>query len=72
MNVGIGTEAAQFPKKEYINVIFVAVQSMMHIFSKLSYQKQAYFTSENVTESTYVHSASCYLTNYIFQILNVR
>ncbi len=25
MNVEIGTEAAQFPKKEYINGIFVAV-----------------------------------------------
>jgi hypothetical protein len=26
MNVEIGTEAAQFPEKEYINGIFVAVQ----------------------------------------------
>jgi hypothetical protein len=26
MNVEIGTEAAQFPEKEYINVIFLAVQ----------------------------------------------
>jgi hypothetical protein len=26
MNVEIGTEAAQFPEKEYINEIFVAVQ----------------------------------------------
>ncbi len=26
MNVKIGTEAAQFPEKEYINVIFVAVR----------------------------------------------
>ncbi len=25
MNVKIGTEAAQFPEKEYINVIFIAV-----------------------------------------------
>ncbi len=25
MNVEIGTEAAQFPEKEYINEIFVAV-----------------------------------------------
>ncbi len=25
MNVEIGTEAAQFPKKEYINGIYVAV-----------------------------------------------
>jgi hypothetical protein len=27
MNVEIGTEAAQFPEKEYINAIFVAVQA---------------------------------------------
>jgi hypothetical protein len=27
MNVEIGAEAAQFPEKEYINGIFVAVQS---------------------------------------------
>ncbi len=26
MNVDIGTEAAQFPEKEYVNGIFVAVQ----------------------------------------------
>ncbi len=26
MNVEIGTEASQFPEKEYINGIFVAVQ----------------------------------------------
>ncbi len=28
MNVEIGTEAKQFPRKEYINVIFVAVHSV--------------------------------------------
>jgi hypothetical protein len=28
MNVEIGTEAAQFPEKEYINDIFLAVQSI--------------------------------------------
>jgi hypothetical protein len=27
MNVEIGTEAAKFPEKEYINGIFLAVQS---------------------------------------------
>jgi hypothetical protein len=27
MNVEIGTEAAQFPEKEYINGIFVAAQA---------------------------------------------
>jgi hypothetical protein len=29
MNVEIGTEAAQFPEKEYINGIFVAVQDVL-------------------------------------------
>jgi hypothetical protein len=28
MNVEIGTEAAPFPEKEYINVIFVEVQTV--------------------------------------------
>jgi hypothetical protein len=28
MNVEMGTEAAQFPEKEYINGIFVAVHSV--------------------------------------------
>jgi hypothetical protein len=30
MNVEIGTEAAQFLEKEYINVIFIAVQFCRH------------------------------------------
>jgi hypothetical protein len=30
MNVKIGTEAAQIPEKEYINRIFVAVQSPVY------------------------------------------
>jgi hypothetical protein len=29
MNVEIGTEAAQFPEKEYINGIFLAVQGQL-------------------------------------------
>ncbi len=38
MNVEIGTETAQFPEKEYINGIFVAVRlifqlSHVHIFN---------------------------------------
>jgi hypothetical protein len=28
MNVEIGAEAAQFPEKEYINGIFIAVQGL--------------------------------------------
>ncbi len=30
MNVEIGTEAAQFPEKEYINGIFLAVQLFLY------------------------------------------
>jgi hypothetical protein len=42
MNVEIGTEAAQFPEKDYINGIFVAVYSVGHpIFpSAFFYPKQ--------------------------------
>jgi hypothetical protein len=35
MNVEIGTEAAQFPEKEYINGIFVAVQVFLGILASL-------------------------------------
>jgi hypothetical protein len=35
MNVEIGTEAAQFPEKDYINGIFVAVQLMITSKAKL-------------------------------------
>jgi hypothetical protein len=31
VNVEIGTEAAQFPEKEYINGIFLAVHARMHL-----------------------------------------
>ncbi len=31
MNVEIGTEAAQFPEKEYITGIFLAVQSVVYM-----------------------------------------
>ncbi len=36
MNVEIGTEAPQFPEKEYINGIFVAVWLLFYIYSWLS------------------------------------
>ncbi len=41
MNVEIGTEAAQFPEKEYINGIFVAVwvALSMQILKRLSQKK---------------------------------
>ncbi len=31
MNVEIGTEATQFPEKEYINGIFLPVGTVVHI-----------------------------------------
>jgi hypothetical protein len=40
MNVEIVTEAAQFPEKEYINAIFVAVQGSS-------------YSSQNYTDSPY-------------------
>ncbi len=45
MNVEIGTEAAQFPEKDYINGIFVAVQLMITNKAKLptDHQKMLYF-----------------------------
>jgi hypothetical protein len=36
MNVEIGTEAAQFPEKEYINGIFVAVQNTFYTIHALT------------------------------------
>jgi hypothetical protein len=36
MNVEIGTEAAQFPEKEYINGIFVAVLNAVRRKRKIS------------------------------------
>jgi hypothetical protein len=33
MNVDIGAEAAQFPEKEYINGIAIAVYSSLNFFS---------------------------------------
>jgi hypothetical protein len=44
MNVEIGTEAAQFPEKEYINGIFVALQPC-HISGHISPQASGSFIS---------------------------
>ncbi len=35
MNVEIGTEAAQFPEKEYIYGIYVAVEDFQHLLTIL-------------------------------------
>jgi hypothetical protein len=43
MSVEIGTEAAQFPKKEYINGIFIAVQGTLtsvFVFSDWEFDPQ--------------------------------
>jgi hypothetical protein len=34
MNVGIGTDAAQFPEKEHINGIFLAVYCIVYILNR--------------------------------------
>jgi hypothetical protein len=50
MNVEIGTEAAQFPDKEYINGIFLAVQYENTDFfiphSPYTYMKKKVFISK--------------------------
>jgi hypothetical protein len=35
MNVEIGTEAAQFPEKEYINGIFIAVHMLLRLIRNM-------------------------------------
>ncbi len=39
MNVEIGTEAAQFPEKEYINGIYAAVQTGKILYRKASKER---------------------------------
>jgi hypothetical protein len=39
MNVEIGTEAAQFPEKKYINGIFFAVQTIAGTHAKQGHQQ---------------------------------
>ncbi len=55
MNVEIGTEAAQFPEKEYINGIFVAVHNMCNhdicINAFLYYSKNTDCFAENLLET---------------------
>ncbi len=38
MNVEIGTKAAQFPEKEYINGIYVAVHNLLNLITSLTAQ----------------------------------
>jgi hypothetical protein len=38
MNVEIGTEAAQFPEKEYINGIFLAVYEKHKVFNVVMFK----------------------------------
>jgi len=38
MNVEIGTKAAQFPEKEYINGIYVAVHNLLNLQTSLTAQ----------------------------------
>ncbi len=45
MNVEIGAEAAQFPEKEYINGIAVAVYQLLYLNMKLSSGKLSHFSN---------------------------
>ncbi len=49
MNVKIGTEAAQFPEKQYINGIFVAVCYLFYSYLLWSIYN-GYHASENPSE----------------------
>jgi hypothetical protein len=40
MNVEIGTEVAQFPEKEYINGIFVAVRPHLWLYNNQPHPKK--------------------------------
>jgi hypothetical protein len=42
MNVEIGTEASQFPEKEYINGIFLAVYEIINLFAPEGKNPQNY------------------------------
>jgi hypothetical protein len=49
MNVEIGTEAAQFPEKEYINGIFLAVQEDGEVTSSLDNDRKISEASSSAT-----------------------
>jgi hypothetical protein len=50
MNVEIGTEAAQFPEKAYINEIFVAVHHTLETFHKMLLVGNSHFVLQNSRE----------------------
>jgi hypothetical protein len=56
MNVEIGTEAAQFPEKEYINWIFVAVNKAVNIdaLSLYSYKRNIILNIMNDLHVSYI------------------
>jgi hypothetical protein len=58
MNVEIGTEAAQFPEKEYINGIFVAVQpppaQLLHKVCNI-YRRETYEYCRLITTTQKYH-----------------
>ncbi len=56
MNVEIGTEAAQFPEKEYINGIFFTVQ----VVFALSIKKGAGFLHGNTIRLSYTQKVNLF------------
>jgi hypothetical protein len=76
MNVEIGTEVAQFPEKEYINGIFLAVQSRNFFGMKLEIGlvMLCYLALANCLPNgeTFARKAESYLGNYCLVLSVVK
>jgi hypothetical protein len=59
MNVEIGTEAAQFPEKEYINEIFLAVCSIQDVRNGSARRRRVMLCTQIRRECRVSDSESC-------------
>ena len=66
MNVEIGTEAPQFPEKEYINGIFVAVWLRSHLLGFIT----SPLTYHNLLDVVLVYSVTFEITHPILKMTN--